>query len=986
VGGFGTILSTSDGGRTWQEQTSGTGHLLNSVHFVSATTGWAVGDAGTILSTSDGGRTWQGQTSGTEYRLYSVHFVSATKGWAVGIFGTILSTSDGGRTWQEQTSGTGNSLNSVHFVSATTGWAVGDTGTILSTSDGGRTWQGQNSGTGSSLFSVHFVSATTGWVVADEGKILSTNDGGRTWQGQNSGTGSSLFSVHFISATTGWAVGRYGTILSTNDGGRTWQGQTSGTGNRLSSVHFVSATTGWAVGIPGTILSTNDGGRTWRGQTSGTGNWLYSVHFVSATTGWAVGIAGTILSTNDSGSTWIDTVPGRSFAPWCRLSWLLVLPLFLYIAFKRPKPVEAPQKSVADMLVSDRPVTARDPDPLDFKRVARGLSRFLRNENTQPPLTVAITGEWGSGKSSLMNLLMADLAGYGFRPVWFNAWHHQKEEHLLAALLENIRKQGIPPWWHFSGLGFRWRLFRIRAKQRWVLWGLILALLALILGYVAAHPTSLLNEIDALFSEAKEGASQPLHSWIVDVIKRFNLIQGGVVVSILAALVKLWRGLRAFGANPAALMASMTGKFRIRDLQEQVGFRNQFMREFNEVTSALNPRTMLIIIDDLDRCRPENVLEVLEAVNFLVSSGECFIVMGLDLLRVERCVGLGFKDVAEELVDDFCPTSVVERDDGKKRRAEFARQYLEKLINIEVPVPIPSSDQSRRLLASEENEPSGEQRTWLRLMRKAPTLIPHLFPPILVAGVLVGGFLLGRNLFESSPPNLDIVPERAPIESRGTTSGPVAEIGSWGRRDSLQEEETVPGEVIQPRERKRSLLLVYGVAVLLLALGVWRLSIPSDLIVKDSPEFVDALRIWHPLLIARRNTPRSVKRFVNRVRYFAMQQSSEDAGGSIWQRISRRIEAWAGAELEATPTSDQTSIPESILVALGAVHYVSPDLVPALCADSLRGVTTDAALDDAIRVKLFEVAQKHKSRFGNLPPKKEYQERFKEISAGIRIN
>ena len=61
-----------------------------------------------------------------------------------------------------------------------------------------------------------------------------------------------------------------------------------------------------------------------------------------------------------------------------------------------------------------------------------------------PPLTIAVTGEWGSGKSSLMNLLRVDLRRYGFRPVWFNAWHHQKEENLLASLLEMVRSQADP--------------------------------------------------------------------------------------------------------------------------------------------------------------------------------------------------------------------------------------------------------------------------------------------------------------------------------------------------------------------------------------------------------------------------------------------------------------------------------------------------------------------------------------------------------------
>ena len=41
-----------------------------------------------------------------------------------------------------------------------------------------------------------------------------------------------------------------------------------------------------------------------------------------------------------------------------------------------------------------------------------------------------------------MRLLEADLKKNGACPVWFNAWHYQKEDHLLAYLLEAIRKQG----------------------------------------------------------------------------------------------------------------------------------------------------------------------------------------------------------------------------------------------------------------------------------------------------------------------------------------------------------------------------------------------------------------------------------------------------------------------------------------------------------------------------------------------------------------
>ena len=130
VGWEGTILATSDGGATWEKQTSGTPEPLFAVHFVDAQTGWAVGWEGTILATSDGGATWEKQTSGTSRDLYGVHFVEVERGWIVGTEGTILATSDGGATWEKQTSGTSRDLYGVHFVEAERGWAVGE-GVIL---------------------------------------------------------------------------------------------------------------------------------------------------------------------------------------------------------------------------------------------------------------------------------------------------------------------------------------------------------------------------------------------------------------------------------------------------------------------------------------------------------------------------------------------------------------------------------------------------------------------------------------------------------------------------------------------------------------------------------------------------------------------------------------------------------------------------------------------------------------------------------------
>jgi photosystem II stability/assembly factor-like uncharacterized protein len=96
------IYRTRDGGAVWD-----TGQLpalptklpLQGLFALDAMAAWVVGTRGTILSTIDGGATWQHQLSGIQTSLQAIHFVDRQHGWAVGEFNTILKTTNGGQTW-----------------------------------------------------------------------------------------------------------------------------------------------------------------------------------------------------------------------------------------------------------------------------------------------------------------------------------------------------------------------------------------------------------------------------------------------------------------------------------------------------------------------------------------------------------------------------------------------------------------------------------------------------------------------------------------------------------------------------------------------------------------------------------------------------------------------------------------------------------------------------------------------------------------------
>jgi photosystem II stability/assembly factor-like uncharacterized protein len=292
-------------------------HLV-SVHFINPSTGWAVGEAGTILATSDGGKTWTTQNSRTDADFASVYFVNPKSGCAVGkrnLGGgdraVIFATSDGGQTWnQRYVPGDPQALSSVQFVDSTTGWAVGS-GIIITTTDGGQTWSEQNVDDASlpDLVSLYFVNETTGWAAGandhgsrdrpPHGVIVTTTDAGKTWHSSMDNIPNALKAIYFVNPLSGWAVGDHGLVLATRDAGKTWTQQPTLTDANLMAVHFVNTFTGWTggSGIAGdglVMLATTDGGKTWKGGPLTLAGRLLSpirniTFYPGFTTGWAVG-------------------------------------------------------------------------------------------------------------------------------------------------------------------------------------------------------------------------------------------------------------------------------------------------------------------------------------------------------------------------------------------------------------------------------------------------------------------------------------------------------------------------------------------------------------------------------------------------------------------------------------------------------------------------------------------------------------------------
>ena len=73
----------------------------------------------------------------------------------------------------------------------------------------------------------------------------------------------------------------------------------------------------------------------------------------------------------------------------------------------------------------DRPLQNGKDDQLSIKPYAAGLSRFVQSAET--PMTIGIQGEWGSGKTSLMKLVLKQVTNESKDTVlthWFETWQY----------------------------------------------------------------------------------------------------------------------------------------------------------------------------------------------------------------------------------------------------------------------------------------------------------------------------------------------------------------------------------------------------------------------------------------------------------------------------------------------------------------------------------------------------------------------------------
>ncbi len=278
------LATTADGGRHWHLSSSPTwyNYAFNTVATAGGTRVWAAGGEGdgesALVASSNAGRTWVRQSSGTLEYLLSADFVSKTRGWLGASTGLMLTTSDGGKTWTKLAGSSPADVWGVDFFDAAHGWrATGDgaapggaVGSIDATSDGGATWQTQRTVRGAIASAVAFADAQRGLAVGGDphgghGFVLRTIDGGAHWtKVWGSATAPWMGDVTFAGGGVAVAVGEKGVLLRSSNGGASWSRAASHLTADLTAVSFGDAKHGFVSADADSLLKTSNGGLTWQ--------------------------------------------------------------------------------------------------------------------------------------------------------------------------------------------------------------------------------------------------------------------------------------------------------------------------------------------------------------------------------------------------------------------------------------------------------------------------------------------------------------------------------------------------------------------------------------------------------------------------------------------------------------------------------------------------------------------------------------------------
>ncbi|GAB4162601.1 MAG: hypothetical protein Fur0021_36960 [Candidatus Promineifilaceae bacterium] len=265
--------------------------------------------------------------------------------------------------------------------------------------------------------------------------------------------------------------------------------------------------------------------------------------------------------------------------------------------------------------------SATDRDLLRYQDFRDALYDIITQAET--PLTVGVFGPWGSGKTSLMQMLRRQLEDKRLRrTVWFTAWKYDHQDALWRAFILRVLDALYPREDEPKGAP---------REERPIL----------------ANPNAQEQRLIALLQRLEESVYQVVE-WS-EIGERAinwwqfigNTTKAGVETAAALGTAGLFPQLKKLvgGDDTPASEIQKAAAALSRETREyhrhQLFHMEQFEATFKEAVQLLDEDGMgrlIVFVDDLDRCLPEKAVEVLEAIKlFLEAPGVVFVLAWIRL-------------------------------------------------------------------------------------------------------------------------------------------------------------------------------------------------------------------------------------------------------------------------------------------------------------------------------------------------------------------
>lgn len=138
---------------------------------------------------------------------------------------------------------------------------------------------------------------------------------------------------------------------------------------------------------------------------------------------------------------------------WLYLWDLVIITLIIsYVKDLRFKIEKPEDKTNTSVWVEDLPVDNVAQDTFQRRHYAKALAENIQKMNSKRSFAIGILGEYGSGKTSFVNLIKKQLAGAQVDIVEFNAWKSDKAENIQMDFFDHLASELSGKLNNISGL------------------------------------------------------------------------------------------------------------------------------------------------------------------------------------------------------------------------------------------------------------------------------------------------------------------------------------------------------------------------------------------------------------------------------------------------------------------------------------------------------------------------------------------------------